>query len=440
MHTFKYSALFCAVTATIFSFSNAHANESSKGFLEGSRLDAKLRNVYFNRDGRDESPYDNREWVQGLHLNYHSGYFADMIGFDMSYYGAWDLDSPGDSFTHLPKDGRNQRETNDINKIGQAFVKFKYGNDDFNVNIKHGRQVYNDNLIQGSSSRAAPSSLYGTTGEVNIGELKLHGAYITQHSWRSFGHFEHFYDGSSTDANTKKVNYIQAYGLAYQFDNGIGIEYDWGKSNDFQKANLYKIHYTMELGDNNKLYLEGIHHTLESIGDAFNQTFSNADDFESKNTSFLAQLHLDAATYRLAYQHTAKGDFRYAWETGEYYGGFNSSIPVWSDFAYKDEKAIMVGFTYDFSDMGVPGLEFDINYQRGFDLDKNNNGLGDTIDRPKTEWGRDMTLSYAFQDPTLKGLSVSWNNGTYRGSKTLVSTTEDIDYNRIYIDYVFDIF
>lgn len=449
MLLFKRTAL-CTAILAVSSFNTVtHADE---GFIEGSSLDAVLRNVYFNRDGRDTSRYDNREWVQGLQFNFKSGYFADIVGFDASYYGAWELDSPGDSATHLPTDKSSKRtkidrypgkspasitsETNDIGFLGQAYVKVKLGDDNVNFNFKHGRMRHDNNLIQGSGSRAVPSSVYGSAADVNIHGLKLHCTYLTQASWRSQGHFEHF------EAAGKTVNYIQSYGLAYEFDNGFGFEYDWGESNSYLEGQQFKAYYTFDLAENTKLYLEGIHHRIQENGNAFvtaksSSGTTNADGYESNNTSFLTKLTIDELTLKAAYQFTKNGDFLYDWDANIGYGGYNSNIPYWSDYAYKDEKAAMVGFEYDFSGLGVPGLTLDASYRKGFNLDKDNNGIA-TVNRAENEWGRAMVVAYEFQAQPLKGLKFKWVNFTHRSSRSLGN--EDVDGNQIYFDYTFNIF
>ncbi|MCX4025670.1 outer membrane porin, OprD family [Endozoicomonas sp. SM1973] len=439
MHIFKRTALCTAIVAASSFNMVTHADE---GFIEGSSLDAVLRNVYFNRDGRHGSDYDNREWIQGLQLNYTSGYFADIIGFDASYYGAWDLDSPGNNFTHLPADGRNPKETNDISLLGQAYVKVKLGDDDLNFNFKHGRMRRDTNLIQGSGSRAVPSSVYGTAADINVHGLKLHGTYLTEGSWRNMGHFEHFGDG------TEEVNYIQSYGLAYEFDNGLGFEYDWGESNSFLEGQQFKVYHTFSLADNTQLYLEGIHHRVKENGDAFIRSKINKDrtaaqaasfdGYDSQNTQLLAKLTVDELTLKTAYHQTKGADFEYDWAASPSgFGGFNSMVPYWSDFICKDQKAIMVGFEYDFAGVGVPGLTLEAGYRKGFDGDKNNTGI-ETTSRGNKEWGRDTTIAYEFQTAALKGLKLKWTNYTHREASGLKN--EDIDNNQIYIDYTFNIF
>ncbi|MDE1465809.1 OprD family outer membrane porin [Spartinivicinus poritis] len=440
MRPFKCTALYPTILA-LFSF-DVYAGEN---LTNHSKLNVLLRNVYFNRDGRDQDEYDNREWVQGLQVNFNSDYFADIIGFDASYYSAWELDSNGSNFTHLPVDKSSKYtedsitlygETNDISLLGQAYVKLKFGDDHLNFNLKHGRMRHDNNLIQGSNSRAIPSSVYGTTANINIHDLTLYGTYLTQGSWRNMGHFEHF------KAGNKDINYIQNYGLAYELDNGLGFEYDIGESNSYLKGQQYKVYYSLNLTESTQLYLEGIHHQVNENGHVFvtiqsNIGTTNADGYKAKNTSFQSRLTIDQLTLKAAYQFTKDGDFLYDWDANSGYGGYNSVIPFWSDYAYKDEKATLIGFEYNFAKVGIPGLSLDASYRKGFGLDRNNNGIK-LVHRAANEWGRAMTTVYEFQSPPLAGLKFKWVNFTHRSSRSLGN--EDIDGNQVYLDYTFSIF
>ncbi|VTR26050.1 putative outer membrane porin protein [Serratia fonticola] len=66
-------------------------------FINDSHADLSFRNVFKNLSTED---YGERSiqtaWGQGITLDYQSGYFADMLGVDASYYGVIKLAASDD--------------------------------------------------------------------------------------------------------------------------------------------------------------------------------------------------------------------------------------------------------------------------------------------------------------------------------------------------------
>lgn len=77
MRVMKWSAIALAVTAASTQLASAAAFVSDQseatGFVEGSKLDVKARNYYYNRDKKNGA-VDDKDWTQGFWANYSSGY------------------------------------------------------------------------------------------------------------------------------------------------------------------------------------------------------------------------------------------------------------------------------------------------------------------------------------------------------------------------------
>lgn len=74
---------------------------------------------------------------QNIQLDYQSGYFADFIGFDASYYGAIKLAASKD-FASRAILYNDDGEAKGYNKIGQRYAKFKLDLEPVNFNGKAG--------------------------------------------------------------------------------------------------------------------------------------------------------------------------------------------------------------------------------------------------------------------------------------------------------------
>lgn len=122
-----------------------------------------------------------------------------------------------------------------------------------------------------------------------------------------------------------------------------------------------------------------------------------------------------------AYQ-TMSGNTGYAAVRGSYPTLVN--FLQYSDFANKDEKSWQVRYDYDFTALGVPGLSMFTRYASGNNVDR---GPGRSDGR---EWERDIDVSYAFQNPTLKNVKVRLRNAMMRSN-----FESDIDETRLIVSY-----
>jgi hypothetical protein len=87
-----------------------------------------------------------------------------------------------------------------------------------------------------------------------------------------------------------------------------------------------------------------------------------------------------------------------------------------------------VRYGYDFASVGVPGLSFMGMYESGSNI---RTPTGD-----KSEWERNLTVSYVIQQGPLKNLSIALRHASLR---TEVTTQRDSDEHRVIVSYPMNI-
>lgn len=99
--------------------------ESISPFFSDSHADISFRNQFKNLNTED---YGERQvqtaWGQGVTLDYSSGYFADIIGVDTSYYSVYKL-AASDNFSGRSILYNDKGKAKGFHKFGQLFAKVK---------------------------------------------------------------------------------------------------------------------------------------------------------------------------------------------------------------------------------------------------------------------------------------------------------------------------
>ncbi|WP_125862960.1 OprD family outer membrane porin, partial [Pseudomonas defluvii] len=100
MNHLKNGVLLLAVSGGLVPLANAAPFVSdqaeAKGIVEDSSLKVLLRNMYFDRDGKNGSD-TRRDWTQGFMANFSSGYTQGTVGFGVDAFGYWGIKLDGSS-------------------------------------------------------------------------------------------------------------------------------------------------------------------------------------------------------------------------------------------------------------------------------------------------------------------------------------------------------
>ncbi len=432
MRHLKLSALGAAILA-------ASAMTAQADFLNDSSFDIKLRNVHF--DHKVDNPNSNvkkdwSQWAQGVEANFKSGYIANTIGFDASYYGALKLDHTGiDPYNTRMKGGQLLAKGNKgYHKLGQAYLKAKFGDDQLGFYGQAGFMSGSKGLILGSSSRSTPSAYRGAHGEVNIQDFSVYGTYVDRIGLRT----ESSWDKFITEAGDTVDNAWQL-GTTYNA-NHIDAEAVYLRAKDYQNQYMLKLGYTFDLADDMSLKVHGNYQHAKGDGSAWDNNKAHNDfDDKASHLNLNTQFKLGGLGLMLSYATTdaekkgGLGYLNYAYADNEY-GASPSEVSRYvSDFMYDGEKVWQLSASYNFADLSIPGLNASLTHTRGSDIKDQGS------EKMSSEKETDLIVSYAIQDGTFKGVSFkaikAWHTKKYDTKKAV-----DTEHMRVYLDYTISVF
>lgn len=448
MKQFRKTTLTFAIAATSLAAQWAPAD-----FIEDSTLNGKVRTVYYNVEKYNRvdindinhpktQPSYGGAWTGSVAVDLKSGYWNDILGFDTSVYSVSKL-------YMAEKNGNNSKELlNDnkegFSKFGQAFIKFKHGDEVINAQLNAGRQIIYNALISSSTSRSVPSSWQGYNFNSNINGVHIGMAYVDKMSLRNkagFHKLENF--------DNEHIDYIAGAQIDTTLEN-IALMYRNAYSKDFLQAHNLKVAYTFEPKNHISLTLDASYFITKKNGDLWtgytnwkepvtNNVYNPADaafDNKAQNTTLNAKLVItDWSLFASAGYTSAKSSHtlgHYYYDFGKNtHGMFDAPTTGFGeDFLYHNETAWTTGFLYDFATLGAPGLNagYSLHYGSGM---RANNG------HKASEHEHDIYVQYAFLQPALKGLKFKLTYAIYENDKALRETIGFGKKNdlRAWVDY-----
>lgn len=170
------------------------SNASPSDFIEGSSITLNTRQWYSHEIGRKSTYYtaqtadgpkkirDRTAWLQGIKLDYSSGYTSSTIGIglDFSTYSAISLErsklqtAGGSNRLLVDKDGT---VVDDWSKIGIVALKLKYAK----TEMKIGRHQVRNPVMGYSDTRTLPASFDGISLEnKSIDDVTLTSGYFSR--------------------------------------------------------------------------------------------------------------------------------------------------------------------------------------------------------------------------------------------------------------------
>jgi imipenem/basic amino acid-specific outer membrane pore len=365
----KWSAIALAVTAAATSqlaMAEAFVSDQAeaKGFVEDSTLNVLLRNYYFHRDNRNGGN-DQRDWTQGVHGVYSSGFTTGTIGVgvDAFAYGGlrlWGLDKySGSGNLTVGSDGDNH---SNFGKAGAA-AKFRISK----TMLKIGdQQPTTSPVFAVGGSRLIPQTASGITlmsSEVQGLDLEA----------------GHFYSGTSQNTTNRdgeiwsqygnrRANSADYLGGRYAVNDQLSVGVYGVKLEDLWDQYYGNINYVLPLAGDQSLtfdlnYYRTVDEGSSELGDISNNTYSLSAAY-----AFIA-----GQTLTLAFQ-KVNGDtpFDYIGIGDNNKGGdsiFLANSIQYSDFNGPGEKSLKLQYNLDMASYGVPGLSFMARYAYGWDID-----------------------------------------------------------------------
>jgi len=379
--------LFSGITVALLLVAPAaHAD-----FIGDANTTINLRNYYFNRDNEGAPNGTNESWSQAALFYFKSGYTQGPVGFglDVAGFGALRLDGKYDNTANLPSDNGNIKDLDGFGR-GGATLKIRLADSELKVGLL---EPINP-VITRDFSRVLPQTFEGAqftitdTDVEDVGEVKLTAGYLWRTSARNSSNHEKIALG-----NGKESDNLSYFGAEVKEPLPLGA--DWIASYWASRLeNIYDQHYLssdfkLNLGENLQLFSSFFIYDTQSSGtkqggDIDNQTYGVKVGFGfsgHKVQTYYQKVGGPTAFPTLG--NVTPHPFTYQWVTN-------------LGFVEKNEESIQLRYDYDFSAIGIPGLNLMARYTRGSGIEGKNY---------TTEWERDTDIGYTFQQGVLKDLS-----------------------------------
>ncbi|MBP5073777.1 OprD family porin [Pseudomonas chlororaphis] len=415
MRVMKWSMIALAVAAAGTQVAMAEpfvGNQAdAKGFVEDSKLDLLLRNYYYNRNKTGYKNRDDKDWTQGFHGVFKSGYTQGTVGVGVDAFGYLGIKLDGEDRYSGSGNLSTDSEGHNHDSFGKAgaAVKFRVSKTELKIGDM---QPSTSPVFAVGGSRLLPQTASG----IQLQSSELDGLDVEA---------GHFYSASSQDemnrdgelhaqyassdklaVTSKTMNYI---GGKYAITPELSASLYGGKLEDVWNQYYANLNYTIPLGGDQSINLDGnIYRTTDTgkakAGDISNTTYSLA----------AAYSFLKAHTLTLGFQ-KVNGDtpFDYIGVGDNNRGGdsiFLANSIQYSDFNGPGEKSVQARYDLKMAEYGVPGLSFMARYVKGWDID----GTKMDIDSPYRNYGygedgkhheTNLEAKYVIQTGPAKDLS-----------------------------------
>lgn len=371
-------------------------------FIDDSNVQLKFKNFYLDRqiEQPDQTKtQDFGSWTQGITLDAKSGY-ADIgpvkVGVDVLVQHAVRLSGDrGDDDYILPFS--NGKQARDFGKVG-ATLKAKVSQTELRV----GEILPVTPVVFFDPSRQLLTTYSGAWLESkDIKDTKLTLAYLDGINARYENQYHDLslfpQNNFATAVSTDDGMYIA--GIDHQFTPKVGGSYWYADVTNIYQQHYAAVNYKTTLAENTKLDTHVRYFDNSESGD---QLYGKID---SQAVSAGAKINHGMHTVQLGYQQMF-GEHGNKAPMFPTLGGWvpQPYLDNWSvaSFIRKDEKSWSLGYTYNFADVGVPGLTATARHFRGWDVD---NGAGEPRGK---ENENNLIVNYVVPEGKLKGLGFNY--------------------------------
>ena len=437
MRVMKWSMIALAVAAaasTQLATAAPFVSDQSeaKGFVEDAKLDLLVRNYYYNRNKKDGA-VDDKDWTQGIQGMFSSGYTQGTVGVGVEAWGQLAIKLDGsDKYSGSGNLSVNSQGENDDSqgKAGAA-VKFRVSKTELKLGDM---QPSTSPVFAVGGSRILHQTASGIQLQSSeVKDLDLEAG--------------HFYSATSQDRNARdgdlwatyagvKANSIDYFGGKYGINENLSASLYGAKLEDVWNQYYGNLNYTIPMGGDQSLNLDGnLYRTTDTgsakAGDISNTAYSLAAAF-----SFLK-----AHTLTVAFQ-KVNGDtpFDYIGVGKNNRGGdsiFLANSIQYSDFNAPGEKSAQVRYDLKMAEYGVPGLSFMTRYVKGWDIDGTNTPSNSTYTGLYGADGKhhetNVEAKYVVQAGPAKDLSFRIRQAWHRANAD--EGEGNIDEFRLIVDY-----
>ena len=430
------------------------------GFIEDSKATLGLRNFYINTDNRDNNAKaagaqsKQEEWGQGFDLRFTSGYTQGTVGFGLDAIGlvGVKLDSGGGTNgatatsyggTVFPSKSNGEAVDN-FSSLGLT-AKAKISQ----TELKLGTLQPKLPVIVTNDGRLLPQTFQGgqiTTNEIK--DLTLVGGQIEHAKGRNSSNNEELSiaGANSPTASGRDSNKFIYGGGDYKITKDLTAQYYYGNLDDFYKQHFLGLVHNWAIGPG---VLKSDFRYFNSSDDGANghdPAYYTTGDYGTgitkgkvDNNLFCGLLlyTVSGHTFGGGYQ-VSNGDSDFPWlNQGDGSSAYLTTDMQIAKFARAGERTWQARYSYDFAQVGAPGLTAGIVYLRGDNIDTSGN-VGTTKPQTKvnatgaSEWERDLTVAYVIPQGPLKNLGLTWKNAMWRND---IPGQRDQDENRLIVSY-----
>jgi outer membrane OprD family porin len=352
-------------------------------FLRDTEFGINFRSVDFKRDRSGifdpDGSSDIRAWAVGGSLDYQSGLLFDRLSLGASYYTSQKIVGPKNEDGSLLL----EPEQKGFGVLGQANVSLQITND---IEFKGYRQTFSLPYLNKRDSRMVPNTheAYIIEGLNVSDKYSFITGYVHKMKTRASSKFIPMSEVAGFDGTNDG---LAMAGILYQPNENFSIGVI-----DYYSLNFMNIFYTetnkvFQLTDKIPLHLSAQYTNQHSVGDEFDGEFNRHTGGMNASVSYRGVV-LNVAGTITGNDSNVRSPF----------GGPPSYLSIIvKNFFRAGEEAWLLGLSYDFSYLGIPGLTAYTNYAEGYTPD-----TGSIASPDQSEW--DITIDYQPEFLSFKGL------------------------------------
>ncbi|EEY91210.1 outer membrane porin, OprD family [Acinetobacter lwoffii SH145] len=384
--------LWIAVFAAIATLGTTAANAD---FIDDSNVQLKFKNFYLDRQYQDDASSRNwGSWSQGVTLDAKSGYHdiggGIKVGADVLVQHAVKLkgrDKNPDWV--LPHDGKQSKDH--FGKVG-ATLKAKVSE----TELKVGELRPVSPVLVFDPSRQLLTTYSGAWLESKeLKDTKLTLAYIDRINNRYDNQFRDLtkFNPPQFD-NGAEADGMWIAGIDHQLTKELGASYWYADVQDIYQQHYLGVNYKIGLGEKTKLDSHVRYFNNSESGDKL------YGEIDNQALSVAAKINHGAHTVGVGYQQMF-GDSAFptlgGWVPQPYLANWGVST-----FTAPEEKSWHVSYGYDFSEVGLKGLNATAIYFKGYDQQ----GTGVYQSQNFNTDEVNAIVNYTVPEGKLKGLGV----------------------------------
>lgn len=386
--------LWIAMFAAIATLGTTAANAD---FIDDSNVQLKFKNFYLDRQYQDDASSRNwGSWSQGVTLDAKSGYHdiggGVQVGADLLIQHAFRLNGRDNNPDWvLPHEGPGKGQKDNFGKVG-ATLKAKVSQ----TELKVGELLPVSPVLVFDPSRQLLTTYSGAWLESkDLKDTKLTLAYIDginnryDNQFRDLTKFNppQFDNGAEADG-------MWIAGIDHQLTKELGASYWYADVQDIYQQHYLGVSYKIGLGEKTKLDSHVRYFNNSESGDKL------YGEIDNQALSVAAKINHGTHTVGVGYQQMF-GDSAFptlgGWVPQPYLANWGVAT-----FTAPEEKSWHVSYGYDFSEVGLKGLNATAIYFKGYDQQGTGAYQGQNFNTDEVN----AIVNYTVPEGKLKGLGV----------------------------------